>query len=109
MSAMKGHAVALLALSCMAVAGCAMLRPPADTDGDATVKAGSLGRTCSDLRADIDSARFRQRNIPPQTSAPDIAASAQAREDQRIETLQRRYDELGCALIAQPPPQQQSQ
>jgi hypothetical protein len=70
---------------------------PVDTG---PVSAAELGRECSNLRADIGSARYRQRNLPPASSNPAIAGSAEARADQRIEALRARYQSLGCALLA---------
>ena len=89
------------AFAALALAGCALpqrVRPvPVDSG---PVSAASLGRVCSDLRSDIGSARYRQRNLPSGSNNAVIAEAAEAREDQRIEALRERYASLGCALVA---------
>jgi hypothetical protein len=91
----------IVVLAALALAGCSLpqrVRPAPVDSGP--VSAASLGRVCSDLRSDIGSARYRQRNLPSGSNNAVIAEAAEAREDQRIEALRQRYESLGCALVA---------
>jgi hypothetical protein len=82
-------------LVAIVISGCAMLQrarqPPAGAG------ASALSQECSNLRADIDSARYRQRSQPATSNAPVIADAANAKADQGIDVLQLRYESLGCA------------
>jgi hypothetical protein len=64
------------------------------------VSAGSLSQECSNLRADIASARYRQRTAPATSNAPVIADAATAKAEQGIDALRQRYESLGCAKTA---------
>jgi hypothetical protein len=64
------------------------------------VGAASLSQECSNLRADIASARYRQRTAPATSNAPVIADAANAKAEQGIDALRQRYESLGCAKTA---------
>lgn len=61
------------------------------------LQAGDQAAECSRLRADIASARHNQRNAPPTSNSPIIAAARAGKADQLIEEMQQRFDRLGCA------------
>jgi hypothetical protein len=64
------------------------------------VSVASLSQECSDLRADIASARYRQRTEPATSKAAVIAEAANAKAEQVIEALRQRYESMGCAKAA---------
>jgi hypothetical protein len=102
------------AASLMAACTFQLFKPaaPAETR---PVSAAEMSKECSSLRADIASARYKQRSSSPATGAPNaapttaptvapmIAEAAAAKEDQKIDDMQQRYDSLGCALTAPEP------
>lgn len=109
----------LLSLLCLASTGCTFalgrsaaqragsVAPAEATTGAAVTKAAAKPdheRQCSQLRADIASSQHNQRASTPASNSPIIAAASTAKEDQRIEALQKRYAELGCVGTPTPEP-----
>jgi hypothetical protein len=106
--------VLLLATGLVGACTFQLFKPPAPIE-DKPASAADINRECNNLRADIASGRYKQRNTPVATSAPNagptttptvapiIAEAAAAKEDQKIDLLQQRYDSLGCALTAPDP------
>jgi hypothetical protein len=64
--------------------------PPAQAD-----TAEAQAKQCHDLKAQIAWYQ-KQRNAPPLTTSPQIAAAAEAKNDDRIQTLRQRYEDAGC-------------
>jgi hypothetical protein len=76
-------------------------RATSDGDADATSvtaqrQPADQATECSRLRADIASAQHNQRNAPPTSNSPIIAAASAGKADLRVEELQQRFDRLGC-------------
>jgi hypothetical protein len=88
----------ILLITPAVMAGCVMSQraheAPAPTS---PVSAAARSQECSNLRADIASARYRQRSQPPTSNAPVIADAANAKTEQGIDAMSQRYESLGCA------------
>jgi hypothetical protein len=97
---MSKHGCILL-LAAAVVCGCVMPQHDRASPPELTqpVSTASLGQECSALRADIASARYRQRTLPPTSNTPVIADAANAKVEQRIEAMRQRYESLGCAKV----------
>jgi hypothetical protein len=65
------------------------VRPAADTPE-------ARAKFCHDLKAEIAWYEKQRRSVPPLTNSPEIAAAAEGKNDNRIDTLRQRYDAEGC-------------
>jgi len=95
-------------LSCgllLALAGCAEVSWPYHRDSEPVTPApdatpGDLASQCSNIQADIRANQETRREAPTTTTYSDIVDAAQAKADKRIEDLQQRADNMGCASDA---------
>jgi hypothetical protein len=100
--------------ACLALQGCTLYlgrsvaaraeAPASPTAAAKPAAAADHDQLCSQLRADIASSQHNQRAATPSTQAPIIAAATEGKQDQRIEAMQKRYDEMGCVGNFRPEP-----